>query len=56
MRVAEKAHRMGLPPGAYELDGFNQTVLTGGISFTITARVSANCDHWLLEINEQQET
>jgi hypothetical protein len=51
--VAEKAIRMGLWGGQYELDAYNQIVITNGISFTITTRTVADNNHWLLEIDER---
>lgn len=56
MWITEKAVRMNLRGGQYELDGYNQKVLTDGISFTITTRISASCDHFLLEIDEGCDT
>lgn len=52
--VAKKAIEMGLGGGQYLLDGYNQKVLTEGISFAITTRVSASCDHFVMEIYESE--
>ena len=52
MKVAEKAIRMRLGGGRYELDAYNQIVITNGISFTITTRIVASADHFILEVNE----
>ena len=50
--VFRKALEMQLGRGRYELDGYNNTVLTGDISFTITTRINASADHFLLEVYE----
>ena len=52
--IAEVAVRMGLPEGRYELDGYNQKVVTDGISFTITTRISASFDHFVLEVYDER--
>lgn len=52
MTIAEKAIRMGLGGGQYELDGFNQQVITNGISYAITTRTFGDNNHFLLEIDE----
>ena len=52
MQIAEKAVKMRLGVGYYELDGYNQQVLTNGISFTITTRTFGDNNHFLLEIYE----
>lgn len=54
--IAEVAVRMGLPEGRYELDGYNQQVLTDGVSFTITTRTFGDNNHFLLEIDEGLDT
>lgn len=53
--VTKKAVEMGLGGGQYLLDGYNQKVLTEGISFTITTRVSASCEHFVMEVYEMEE-
>jgi hypothetical protein len=53
MNVAEIAVRMGLTDGKYQLDGYNQKVVTNGISITITTRISASAQTYLLEIDER---
>lgn len=55
MNIVEKAIRMQLGGGRYELDGYNQKVITNGISFTITTRISASCDHYLMEVYDDIE-
>lgn len=52
MQITEKAVRMRLGGGYYELDGYNQQVVTNGISFAITTRTFGDNNHFLLEINE----
>ncbi len=47
-----KALEMRLGGGRYLLDGYNNQVLTGDVSFTVTTRVSASCDHFLMEVYE----
>lgn len=54
--VFRKALGMQLGGGMYELDAYNVSVLTGGISFTIRARVNASSDHFLLEVYEEDDT
>ena len=51
--VFRKALEMQLGGGQYELDGYNNTVLTGNVSFTITTRINASADHFLLEVHEE---
>lgn len=53
--VAGLAYRMELGGGQYLLDGYNQKVITDGVSFAITTRISASCDHFLMEIYEDFE-
>ena len=52
MQIAEKAIKMRLWGGYYELDGYNQQVITNGISFAITTRTFGDNNHFLLEIYE----
>lgn len=54
-RVAEKAVKMNLGGGYYLLDGYNNTVITSGVSFAVTTRISASCDHFLMEIYEDNK-
>ena len=56
MQITEKAVRMRLGGGYYELDGYNQQVVTNGISFAITTRTFGDNNHFLLEINEGRIT
>lgn len=53
MRVAEKAIKMNLGGGRYPLDGYNNTVIVNGVCYAITTRVSASCDHFLMEVYEE---
>lgn len=55
-KVLAKAMKMGLGGGKYALDGYNNKVLTGDTIYAITTRVSASCDHFLMEIYEEDET
>ena len=52
--IAAVAVGMGLQEGCYELDGYNQKVVTDGISFTITTRISASFDHFVLEVYDER--
>lgn len=52
MMITEKAVKMRLGGGQYELDGYNQQVLTNGISFAITTRTFGDNNHFLLEVYE----
>ena len=52
MQVTEKAVEMRLRGGHYELDGYNQQVITNGISFAITTRTFGDNNHFLLEVYE----
>ncbi len=52
MWITEKAVRMGLRGGQYELDGYNQQVVLNGISFAITTRTFGDNNHFLLEVYE----
>lgn len=52
MKITETAFKMGLRGGRYELDGYNQQVLTDGVSYTITTRTFGDNNHFLLEIDE----
>jgi len=52
MQVTELAFRMRLGGGQYELDGYNQQVITNGISYAITTRTFGDNNHFLLEIDE----
>ena len=56
MQITEKAVRMRLGGGYYELDGYSQQVVTNGISFAITTRIFGDNNHFLLEINEGRIT
>lgn len=52
MQITEKAYGLGLRGGQYELDGYNQQVITNGISYAITTRTFGDNNHFLLEIYE----
>ena len=56
MWITAEAVAMGLGAGRYELDGYNQQVLTDGVSFTITTRTFGDNNHFLLEIDEGLDT
>lgn len=56
MWITAEAMAMGLGARRYELDGYNQQVLTDGISFTITTRTFGDNNHFLLEVNERLYT
>ena len=53
MWITARAVRMRLGGGQYELDGYNQQVITNGISFAITTRTFGDNNHFLLEVNEE---
>lgn len=55
-QVTELAVKMNLRGGQYQLDGYNQKVVTNGISITITTRISASAQTYLLEIDERCDT
>lgn len=42
--------------GVYQLDGYNQAVITNGVSFAITTRTFGDNNHFLLEIDERCDT
>ena len=52
MWITEKAVKMGLRGGQYELDGYNQQVILNGISYAITTRTFGDNNHFLLEVYE----
>lgn len=52
MQITEKAVRMGLSGGHYQFDGYNQQVVTNGVSFAITTRTFGDNNHFLLEVYE----
>jgi len=52
MWITEKAVKMGLLGGQYELDGYNQQVILNGISYAITTRTFGDNNHFLLEVYE----
>ena len=56
MKITERAVRMQLGGGVYELDGYNQMVVTNGISFAITTRTFGDNNHFVLEIDEGCDT
>ena len=47
---------MGLGEGEYELDAYNQQVITNGISYTVTTRTFGDNNHFLLEIYETKDS
>lgn len=51
--VFTKALRKRLGKGIYQLDAYNNKVVTEGISITITTRINACSHYWILEINEK---
>ena len=48
----EQALKMSLGAGFYELDAYNNQVLTDGVSYTITTRTFGDGNHWLMEVYE----
>lgn len=50
--VFRKALEMRLGGGRYLLDGYNNQVLTGDVSFTITTRIFGGNNHFLMEVYE----
>ena len=51
-RVFRTALAMSLGPGKYILDGYNDIVIVSGISLTITTRIDASSNVYLLDIYE----
>lgn len=51
--IMGKAYAMNLSGGYYLLDGYNQKVLTDGVSFTITTRALLDNNRWLIEVDER---
>lgn len=47
------AMEMGLGEGIWALDCYNGAVMTDGICFAVTTRISACNNYFLLEINEK---
>jgi len=56
MKITAEAVRMRLGGGVYQLDGYNQAVITNGVSFAITTRTFGDNNHFLLEIDERCDT
>ena len=56
MLIAEMAYRMNLGVGEYPLDGYNQKVITDGICYTVTTRTFGDNNHFLMEIDETEDT
>lgn len=48
----EKAMNLGLSSEKRLLDCYNNSVVTNGISFTITTRINACNHYWVLEVEE----
>lgn len=53
--VFRKALEMRLGGGRFLLDGYNNQVLTGDVSFTITTRTFGDDNHFLLEIEDETD-
>lgn len=47
-----KALRMGLGSGVYPLDGYNCNVVTDDVMFSVTTRISACNNYFLIEVYE----
>ena len=48
-----KALEMGLGVGSYPLDCYNGAVMTDGVCFAVTTRVSGCNNYFLLEVYEE---
>lgn len=53
-RTALRALEMGLGEGIYPLDCYNDKVLTDGICFAVTTRISGSNNYFLMEIYESE--
>lgn len=51
-RTTALAVYMGLPDGFYALDCYNNVVLTDGLCYAITTRVSGCNNYFLMEVYE----
>lgn len=47
-----QALEMHLGTGYYMLDAYNNKVFAEGFSFAVTTRISADNNHWLMEVYE----
>jgi len=47
-----KALKLGLSEEKRLLDCYNNSVVTNGVSYTITTRINASNHYWVLEIDE----
>ena len=47
---------MRLGGGRFLLDGYNNQVLTGDVSFTITTRTFGDNNHFLMEVYDDADT
>ena len=48
----EKAVKLGLSREKRLLDCYNNSVVTNGVSYTITTRISASNHYWVMEIDD----
>ena len=53
IRTFTQAIGKSLNPGAYLLDAYNDAVITKGVSFTITTRISASAEYFVLEVYDR---
>ena len=53
-RTTRKALGMGLGVGSWPLDCYNNVVMTDGVCFTVTTRVSACNNYFILEIRDEE--
>jgi len=56
MRITAVAVRSGIGGGYYELDAYNQQVITNGISYAITTRTFGDNNHFLLEVTDTTDS
>ena len=54
--VFRKALEMRLGGGRFLLDGYNNQVLTGDVSFTVTTRTFGGNNHFLMEVYDDADT
>lgn len=51
-----RAFEMGVGKGFYILDCYNDTVVTDGVSISITTRIDACNNYFLLEVYEETDS
>ena len=54
-RTFARALRMGVGVGVYPMDCYNDVVMTDGVCYAVTTRVSGCNNYFILEVYENQE-